>query len=50
MDMAKGATAAPRLKFCIHWRNFALMENKSYSRGLISLKYKRVRGKGKKKS
>jgi dihydrofolate reductase len=31
-------------------RNFALMENKSFSRGLISLKYKRVRGKGKKKS
>ncbi|HEV8493170.1 MAG TPA: dihydrofolate reductase family protein [Candidatus Angelobacter sp.] len=31
-------------------RNFALMENKSFSRGLISLKYRRVRGKGKKKS
>jgi len=30
-------------------RNFALMENKSFSRGLISLKYKRLRGKGKKK-
>ena len=30
-------------------RNFALMENESYSRGLISLKYKRVRSKGKKK-
>jgi dihydrofolate reductase len=30
-------------------RNFALMENKSFSRGLISLKYKRQRGKGKKK-
>jgi dihydrofolate reductase len=30
-------------------RNFALMENKSFSRGLISLKYKRIRGKGKKK-
>jgi dihydrofolate reductase len=30
-------------------RNFALMENKSFSRGLISLKYKRVRGKEKKK-
>jgi dihydrofolate reductase len=29
-------------------RNFALIENKSYSRGLISLKYKRARGKGKK--
>jgi dihydrofolate reductase len=31
-------------------RNFALMENKSFSRGMISLKYKRVRDKGKKKS
>lgn len=31
-------------------RNFALMENESYSRGLISLKYKRVRSKGKEKS
>jgi dihydrofolate reductase len=31
-------------------RNFGLMENKSFSRGLISLKYKRLRGKGKKKS
>ncbi|MGZ4897893.1 MAG: dihydrofolate reductase family protein [Candidatus Angelobacter sp.] len=30
-------------------RNFELIENKSFSRGLISLKYKRVRGKGKKK-
>ena len=30
-------------------RNFELMENKTFSRGLISLKYKRVRGKGKKK-
>jgi dihydrofolate reductase len=30
-------------------RNFALMENKSFSRGMISLKYKRVRSKGKKK-
>jgi dihydrofolate reductase len=30
-------------------RNFALMENKSFSRGLISLKYKRLHGKGKKK-
>jgi dihydrofolate reductase len=30
-------------------RKFALMENKSFSRGLISLKYKRVRSKGKKK-
>jgi dihydrofolate reductase len=30
-------------------RNFALAENKSFSRGLISLKYKRLRGKGKKK-
>jgi dihydrofolate reductase len=31
-------------------RNFALIENKTFSRGLISLKYRRVRGKGKKKS
>lgn len=30
-------------------RNFELMESKTFSRGLISLKYKRVRGKGKKK-
>jgi dihydrofolate reductase len=27
-------------------RNFALVENKSYSKGLISLKYKRVRARG----
>jgi dihydrofolate reductase len=31
-------------------RNFSLMENKSLSRGLISLKYKRLRGKEKKQS
>lgn len=31
-------------------RNFALIENKTFSRGLISLKYKRVRGKTKKQS
>ena len=31
-------------------RNFALIENKTFSKGLISLKYKRVRGKAKKKS
>ncbi|MCU1220917.1 MAG: hypothetical protein JWN42_2114 [Candidatus Angelobacter sp.] len=31
-------------------RNFELIENKSFSRGLISLKYKRVRGKEKKRS
>ena len=31
-------------------RNFELIENKTFSRGLISLKYKRVRGKAKKKS
>ncbi|HEV7675899.1 MAG TPA: dihydrofolate reductase family protein [Candidatus Angelobacter sp.] len=31
-------------------RNFELMENKSFSRGLISLKYKRLRGKEKKQS
>ena len=30
-------------------RNFELSENKSFSHGLVSLKYKRVRGKGKKK-
>lgn len=30
-------------------RNFALMENKSFSKGLISLKYKRLRSKAKKK-
>jgi|SRR5216684_8618866 len=30
-------------------RNFELIENKTFSRGLISLKYKRVRGKGKRK-
>jgi dihydrofolate reductase len=30
-------------------RNFELMENKSFSRGLISLKYRRLRGKAKKK-
>jgi dihydrofolate reductase len=30
-------------------RNFELMENRSFSQGLISLKYKRVRGKSKKK-
>jgi dihydrofolate reductase len=30
-------------------RNFELIENKTFSRGLISLKYKRVRSKGKKK-
>lgn len=29
-------------------RNFELIENKSFSHGLISLKYKRLRGKGKK--
>jgi dihydrofolate reductase len=29
-------------------RNFELIENKTFSRGLISLKYKRVRGKGEK--
>jgi dihydrofolate reductase len=29
-------------------RNFELIENKTFSRGLISLKYKRVRGKRKK--
>jgi len=31
-------------------RNFELIENKTFSRGLISLKYKRVRSKGKKKA
>jgi dihydrofolate reductase len=31
-------------------RNFALIENKSFSKGLVSLKYKRVRSRGKKKS
>ena len=31
-------------------RNFELIENKTFSRGLIALKYKRVRGKAKKKS
>jgi dihydrofolate reductase len=31
-------------------RTFSLMENKSFSRGLISLKYKRLRGKEKKQS
>jgi dihydrofolate reductase len=31
-------------------RNFELIENKSFSRGLISLKYKRLRGKEKKQS
>ena len=30
-------------------RDFALLENKSYSRGLIALKYERVRSKSKKK-
>lgn len=30
-------------------RNFALIENKSFSKGLVSLKYKRVRSKAKKK-
>ena len=30
-------------------RNFTLIENKTFSRGLISLKYKRVRSKEKKK-
>ena len=30
-------------------RDFELMENKSFSRGLISLKYRRLRGKPKKK-
>lgn len=31
-------------------RNFALIENQTFSRGLISLKYKRVRGRTKTKS
>lgn len=31
-------------------RDFALVENKTYSRGMIALKYRRVRSKGKKKS
>jgi dihydrofolate reductase len=31
-------------------RNFALIENKSFSRGLIGLKYRRVRSKKKKRS
>jgi dihydrofolate reductase len=31
-------------------RNFKLMENKSFSKGLVSLKYERLRGKAKKKS
>lgn len=31
-------------------RAFTLMENKTFSRGLVSLKYKRTRGKAKKKS
>lgn len=31
-------------------RNFALTENKTFSKGLIALKYKRVRGKSKLKS
>jgi dihydrofolate reductase len=31
-------------------RNFALVENKTYSKGLIALKYKRVRAKAKHKS
>jgi len=30
-------------------RNFALVENKTYGRGMIALKYRRVRGKGKAK-
>jgi len=30
-------------------RNFTLLENKSYSRGLIALKYERARSKSKKK-
>jgi dihydrofolate reductase len=30
-------------------RDFALMENKGFSKGLVSLKYKRVRSKAKKK-
>jgi dihydrofolate reductase len=31
-------------------RNFALVENKTYSKGMIALKYKRVRAKAKRKS
>jgi dihydrofolate reductase len=31
-------------------RNFSLVENKTYSRGLIALKYQRARAKGKRKS
>jgi dihydrofolate reductase len=31
-------------------RDFSLVENKTYSKGLISLKYKRVRSKAKRKS
>jgi len=31
-------------------RDFALVENKTYSRGLIALKYQRVRAKGKRKA
>jgi dihydrofolate reductase len=31
-------------------RNFELIENKTFSRGLVSLKYRRVRSKGKKKA
>lgn len=31
-------------------RNFELIENKTFSRGLISLKYRRTRGRAKKKS
>ena len=31
-------------------RNFALVENKTYSKGLISLRYRRVRAKAKRKS
>jgi hypothetical protein len=31
-------------------RDFSLIENKTYSKGLISLKYKRSRGTGKSKA
>jgi dihydrofolate reductase len=31
-------------------RNFALVENKTYSKGMIALKYKRVRSKARRKS
>jgi len=31
-------------------RNFELLENKSFSKGLIAVKYKRVRTKAKRKS